>query len=272
MTFQQFKFYLRANWIKTVCFNFKILPFKDAVKMPILLFGHVDVVCTKRAKCVIKKGGGGLATMTIGNSYSPAYGKMNSHHCWTYISLDGTIVLNGSKQFIGNGCKVSVDNGATLELGDHVFINNQSKIVCKQSVSIGAYTRISWESQIMDTNFHYMVSEEGMVKNKDGRIVIGNHCWIGNRVTVQKGTVLNDYSIVASNSLVNKDFSNIQFGTFGGTPAKLLAKGNIRNFNFAYEFKLNDFFAGHPDVNEVQVNREQCFKFGKDNLDVIPLT
>lgn len=210
--------------------------------------------------------------MTIGNSYSPAYGKMNSHHDWTYLSIDGIIVLDGNKQFIGNGCKLSIYNGATLTLGNHIFINNHTKIVCKYAISIGAYTRISWESQIMDSNFHYMVSEDGLVKKKDGNIHIGSYCWIGNRVTVQKGTVLNDYSIVASNSLVNKDFSTIDYGTFGGVPAKLLTTKYSRNFNFAMEYKLDEYFASHPDVSEVQVNREQCFDFfNKDNLEITPV-
>ena len=82
--------------------------------------------------------------------------------------------------------------------------------------------RVSWESQIFDSNFHY-VSYNGVIKPKEGLVHIGKKGWIGNRVTVQKNTKLPPYSIVASNSLINKDFSmNGEGAIYGGIPAKLL--------------------------------------------------
>lgn len=38
-------------------------------------------------------------------------------------------------------------------------------------------------------------------------IVIHDNVWIGNRFTIAKGTILPSYSIVVSNSMTNKDFS-----------------------------------------------------------------
>lgn len=50
---------LRVNWIKTLSFNFKYLPFSDAVKLPFMFWGNVRTVCTKggiRFNCPVRTG------------------------------------------------------------------------------------------------------------------------------------------------------------------------------------------------------------------------
>ena len=64
---------------------------------------------------------------------------------------------------------------------------------------IGKYARIAFDSQFMDSDFHYMLNiEDGTVKNCTSFIEIGAYNWIGNRTTVKKGTVTPDYTIVAA--------------------------------------------------------------------------
>lgn len=57
MTFAQFKFYIQANWIKTLYFNFKLLPLKEAIKCPILLFGRCNLFINETAKVELLGGG-----------------------------------------------------------------------------------------------------------------------------------------------------------------------------------------------------------------------
>ena len=204
----------------------------------------------------------------IGNSSSSVWGT-NIRQLPTTVLWDGTITFSGRKQFIGNGCVLSVCKGAHLYLGDHVFFNNNVKLCCQHSIFIDDVTDFSWESQIYDTNFHYIIDENGHVGRKLGSVYIGKNCWIGYRSTIQKGTYLENNSIVASNSLVNKNFAGVKDGLFAGMPAKLLATGRVRSRNYALEYSLDDFFDAHPDINVVSVNVEASRKFyDSSNLEI----
>lgn len=60
-------------------------------------------------------------------------------------------------------------------------------------------------------------------------IKIGSHCWIGNRSTFNPGAIIPEYTTVASNSLVNKNFETLNpYSIIGGMPAKFLKEGYTR--------------------------------------------
>lgn len=80
-------------------------------------------------------------------------------------------------------------------------------------------------------------------------VVIGDHVWIGNRTTISRGTVLPDDSIVASNSLVNKDYSSEgSFCMFAGMPAKVVKRNIKRIWNEREESDIDkrlNYFRTH---------------------------
>lgn len=160
----------------------------------------------------------------------------------TYIRTNGVMEFKGSACFC-NGASVSV-LGGRLVLGDKVYFGEKVRIVCVNYITIGEGTRIAHESQLMDTNFHYMLDiSKKQISYPKGEIKIGKWCWVGNRTTIQKGTVLPDNTIVASNSLLNKDYSDIpECSVIGGMPAKLIKQGMRRIFNVRTEHMLNVFF------------------------------
>lgn len=126
--------------------------------------------------------------------------------------------LNGSAN-ISNGAIVVVNKGARLSVGHDFHVGPRTKIMCSHGITIGKRARISWESQIFDTDFHFIVRDNAVSNNKK-KISIGDFCWIGNRVSIMKGSILPNYSVIASNSVVNKDYS--QYGEenlFAGLPA-----------------------------------------------------
>lgn len=96
----------------------------------------------------------------------------------------------------------------------------------------------------MDTAFHYVENLlDGDIKPLTSPIVLGNNIWIGNRTTIAKGTELPDYTIVASNSLVNKDFSSIgENCLIAGLPAKLKQQNIRRVYDSKVQKKLDKKF------------------------------
>lgn len=236
------------NLIKTILFNFKVFPLKTAIHFPIVFYGRCQVVTGGKVELNVKPC---FALLTIGRNQSLTFGERGSHTDVTYFRISGTLIINGYNNTFANGCKIYIKKSGCLCLQGNILIQNHSKVHCANSITIGEYSRISWESQIFDTNMHYLINPDGRISNNKGTVVIGNYCWIGNRCTIQKGTMLPDFSVVASNSLVNKDFTSQPHGVIAGTPARLISKGSKRLFDKKAERKLDSLFQQNPAMESV---------------------
>ena len=60
----------------------------------------------------------------------------------------------------------------------------------------------------MDTNHHYIV-HDGCVHRKEGSIIIGNRCWIGNNSHISKGCVLPSNTILLLEVLWRRIIENV---------------------------------------------------------------
>lgn len=102
-----------------------------------------------------------------------------------------------------------------------------------------------------------MMDTNGVAKRHTGKVIIGDSCWVGNKVTINKGTVLPNQTIVAGSSLVNKDFT--QYGeaaTIGGLPAKFITQGIRRIVNLKKEVELDAYFKEHPNEETCEVGND----------------
>ena len=84
----------------------------------------------------------------------------------------------------------------------------------------------------MDTDTHSIINlTDDNIMLRTYPIKIGMHCWIGNNVLINKGTILPNDTIVASYSLCNKDYNKIitENSIIGGIPAKKIAENKKRN-------------------------------------------
>jgi acetyltransferase-like isoleucine patch superfamily enzyme len=125
-----------------------------------------------------------------------------------------TLVLNGRFTAASGAC-LSIGTGATVEVGHMTRVNVNSDILCRDRIVIGNDTVIAWGVQIMDSDYHQLVGSE-----KNAPVVIGDHVWIGSRVTVLKGVTIGDGAVIASGSVVTKD---VPPGCLaGGTPASVI--------------------------------------------------
>ena len=95
----------------------------------------------------------------------------------------------------------------------------------------------------MDTTFHYVqnLNRNGEIAPLTKPIILGEDIWVGNRTTFTKGAVVPDKTIVASNSLVNKDFSNIEpYTLLAGMPASVKATGMKRIFDLDIQREMDE--------------------------------
>lgn len=231
----------KLNVWKTVYLNFKTQRFSDAIKFPILVYGKLKILwCSGK---IILEGPITKGRFKIGYNSD----KFSAQKGGAMLNLTGKIISHGLF-----ACSVDclIEVNGTLELEDCSYFGNMSKVRCHSYIKFGKGSRIATECQVFDTNFHYTRNiHTGEVHRKSGKIVIGDYCWIGNRSSLMKGTVLPDYSIVAGNSLCNRDYS-VEAPVaplIGGIPAKIIGKGgNVRIFDIILEQEIDEYFSLNP--------------------------
>lgn len=212
---------------QTLYINFKMLPFKQAVRLPIFVYTKTEFRSLKGQMSIIADK---IIPNMIHIGDNTRYPSTNyPRSIWT---INGNLVFRGAVKFF-QGTYVYVAENAVLDVGTNgTFIGSDTKIICRDSIFIGDCVEITWECQIYDTSFHYVKSGDNEVSPLTSRIILYDHIWIGNRTTISKGTILPSYSIVASNSLLNKDYSKYgQECLFAGIPAQCKKSGVCRIFN-----------------------------------------
>ena len=175
--------------------NFKKLPFKQAYKLPILLFKPKllsisgDFVLEAPARF-------GMIRLGInGASIYPDNG----------IKLEnrGKIIFKG-RAIIGNDCALAVGNHGHLIIGDGFRATAAVKIICYNHTEFGNDVLIGWNCMFCDTDFHSITMSDGSHSCGCGDIRIGNNCWIANSCKVYKNVTIPPFCVVGSDTVLYK--------------------------------------------------------------------
>lgn len=199
--------------LKTIRFNLKYLPLKHALLFPVLISKNV---CLKKASgkihfnCPIRFG-----LIQIGYGNVGIFDKKMSRTIW---EVYGNVIFGGNA-IIGHGSKIVVGLEGSLIIGENFKMTAESAIIAYKKIQFGNDCLLSWEIQIMDTDFHKIKNESGEIINNPQPIIIGNHVWIGSRSTILKGAIIPDNTIIGVNSLVNKELPEGNC-IYAGSPAK----------------------------------------------------
>lgn len=150
------------------------------------------------------------------------------------------LLLNSLVKILGDNCVVSIgedayldgvelwieDNNNTINIGNRTFVGHHTHIACTESrktVSIGSDCMISSHVQIRTGDSHSILNDKGERINPAQDVMVSDHCWIGEGVTILKGTNIKRDSIVATKAVVSGSFG--PRALIGGIPAKLLKEG-----------------------------------------------
>ena len=234
--------FFKVNWFKTIRLNFKMLPFKQAVYLPVLV-GWRTEFRNITGKIVFDDGlklRPGVITMNIKE------GPVATRHEHFIVSVPGTILVHGLEVhfFVGmtlwiNGC---------LEVGGNNVFGSHSVIACMKNVYCGYFMGCSWNCEIYDTNFHFfrdLVS--GRIIKRHGKVHIGDNVFIGNGSIIGKGSYLGDGCVVANFSLVNRSFKREGKNLLiGGNPAQVL----MTDFE---QIKENRLFTGTVEAKKKKI-------------------
>lgn len=199
--------------IKTLYFNFKYLPFKQAVKLPIFVSKNLCLHQTAGSvilDCPIQTG-----LVRIGFGDIGIFDSKRSRSIW---NVSGTVIFKG-KTRIGHGSKISVGDTGTLILGENFTLTAESTIIAYSEVTFGKNCLLSWDILVMDTDLHKIKNRSGVVLNAPRSIQVGNDVWIGCRSLILKGASIPNGSIIGANSTIS-NLLETENGIYVGNPVK----------------------------------------------------
>lgn len=141
----------------------------------------------------------------------------------------------------GNNNEITIGNGTHIAKGDFYIEDDNNAINVGDLTAICGYTHIaategkrivigkdclfSSDVIIRTGDSHSIIDLEGHRINQAKDVIIGNHVWIGNRVTILKGSKIKSNSVVGTGSIVTKAI-DIDNAIITGNPAYVI-KQNI---------------------------------------------
>ena len=117
--------------LKTLYYNFKIFPLKDAIKLP-LFVGDTTIIRGCRKGCICIKSASTRGMLSIGRSYG-SYGIYRGIKSVLIFGEQGTLIIHGRAAFCTE-FKISI-NGV-LNLGENFDANNGFNCICKRNISL----------------------------------------------------------------------------------------------------------------------------------------
>lgn len=235
----------RLNLIKTFYVNFRCLPVRQAIKLPIHIYGNCKIHSLRGTIC-IEKEHIHFGMIKIGYRWFDLW---PVSYLPTQLCVIGSLVFKGDVTISG-GVGIFVQRKtASMVLGHMVYLGGGSLIKSVDKLIVGENTTITGNCIVMNSNMHYVKNiETGIIKKPWGCITIGRNCWVNANSVIAKGTILPDYSVTARNTFLNKDYT--EFGThlfLVGSPAKVTSARVQRIFNYAFEMRWNKFFFEHDE-------------------------
>jgi len=112
---------------------------------------------------------------------------------------DNYFVKIGKNCMIGDACYLSVKEGTHLIIGDGCGLSRNVKIM---------------------TSDGHPIFKEGKRINEAKDIVLGSHVWIADNVTILKGCMIGEGSVVGINATVTKNIPSTSIAV--GNPAKVV--------------------------------------------------
>ena len=138
----------------------------------------------------------------------------------TLLRIRGKLRFQGGVA-IASGNRWDVGPRALVTIGGGSYFSPNGRLVADQSIQIGSNCAIAWDVQLIDSDWHTAIRADGSRSHKTGPIIVGDHVWLGSRVTLLRGTVIRNGCIVAAGSVVRGVFSEAG-SVIAGVPGRII--------------------------------------------------
>ena len=172
------------NWLNpllTIYINFCCLPLRQAIKLPIFVYG--------RPKLFVANGKIILPTMckTGMVKFNISRPGVDGNDSQSELRLCGNITFHGKAVIVQSN---KLDVFGNLEIGQNMLMQEHCLIGCYISIKVGNSFCMAHRSQMMDSNLHWMADMASrVVKRFSSPIIMGDYCWLCTNTLVLGETV-----------------------------------------------------------------------------------
>lgn len=206
----------------SLIFNFHYLPFRQAMRMPILFFVRPTFI-TFKGKIILDTSKVTFGMIKLGVQIAP----IEAVRIFRWQNA-GTIVFKGSCT-MRHHTFISCAREAEIEIGGRSSFSSGLKFIAANRITFGEKARISWNCTFMDTDWHPIIDLiTGKTLPMSHPISMGRNVWIGHDCIVSKGSSLADNIIVTSGSVVKGHFKTSNT-IIGGNPTTVFDEGFCRD-------------------------------------------
>ncbi len=184
---------------KTLLFNFKNFPLKQALRFPVLVNRRTKIKSMSGEIVLPETIMFGLVKIGFSGSYN--LGGEN------YFENRGKIIINGKATF-SRGIQLIVGEKGCLEIGSNFRCNANCIINAGSRIKMGDDCLLAWNIMILDGDGHDIYLQNGTYNENISNIFIGTHVWICANSTILKGALISDNSVVGAGTIVSKKFEH----------------------------------------------------------------
>ena len=162
------------------------------------------------------------------------------------INGSGNIIKIGNLSRLNNCCINIYGNNNLIDISNGVFMNqvdihiedDNNKIIIGEKTSIHGKTHLAaiestniiiGKDCMFSSDIHFRTGDSHSIVNLDGNrlnksenIIIGNHVWIGTKVTCLKGVSITDNCIIGAGTVLNKKY-DLENCVIAGNPSKVVS-------------------------------------------------
>ena len=202
-------------------FNIKYLPFKQAIKLPILLYKPTFLAL--KGSVVIDSDDIRFGMIKLGMFTSAVYPNSG-----ITIKNEGCLTFKGSCH-IGNDTYIICGKQGKIVFGDDFRITGGTKMVSNCGMTFGKHTRFGWGGVAIDSNFHPLYDmEKKKFKKAFGPLNIGDNNWFGMNCLIMPGVTTPDYCIFGARTIVTRGGQYEPYCVHGGSPVRVLSRNVMR--------------------------------------------
>ncbi len=208
-------------WIPSIFFNFHYLPFKQAVKLPILLkkphFRKLG------GKVIIESDNIRRGMIRLG------FNRVNIYPDNGISWLNEGIIIFKGKVSIGSDSYIVVRHNGQIIFGDDFSCSAAIKLVSCIGIEFKEGAHFGWDCLVMDTNFHPLYDTENKrFKKAYGRITIGANNWFSTQCMIMHSVETPERCIFGARSIVTRGGHYESYCLHGGSPIHVLSRNVMR--------------------------------------------
>ena len=186
---------------KTLLFNFRYLPFSQAIRIPIWI--SYNTYINIKGKVILDTDNIYFAMIRLGFHNVPICDYRSKSQLIVYPT--GSLLFKGDAH-IGKGFKICVESDGILTLGKNFAISSNTQIYCFKKITFGNDIQFSWDCLVMDSDTHDIIKDDQII-NPDKEIIFHDKVWVGCRCIILKGSIIPSNSVIGAGTIIaNKQF------------------------------------------------------------------